>query len=93
MPKVTSKQLREVMADRLDLKTDQEVKAAVSFFNACVDFIMARSKNPEQVLNNSENVITMISGCLTLFKDIAEKPAEMTKQYDKFLAKHNSVVN
>lgn len=85
---VTTQQLREVIAGRLDLKTDQEVTAAVNFFNASTDFVMARSLDHQTTLQYSDKLIMVISGCLALLKDIADKPEQVMEQYEKFSKNH-----
>lgn len=85
----TPQQLREVIATRLGLKTDQEVTSAVNFFNASTDFVMARSKDQNEMLQYSNDLIMIISGCLSLFRDIADSPSDTMSKYKSFSEKHS----
>lgn len=88
LPEASPQQLREVLVSRLGLKTDQEVTAAISFFNASTDFVMARSLDHQKMLTYSDKLIMVISGCLTLFKDMADNPEKVSEQYDTFSKNH-----
>lgn len=88
LPEASTQQLKEVIATRLGLKTDQEISTAVTFFNSSVDFVMARSNNSDEVLKHSDRLIMVISGCLSLFRDIADTPDKVMEQYKKFSENH-----
>lgn len=81
---ITTNQLKEVIADKLDLRTDSEAKAAVTFFNSCVDFMSARGITSEEMMKNSNNIITIVTGCLALLRDISDNPDSVMKRYEEF---------
>lgn len=88
LPEASPQQLRDVLVSRLGLKTDQEVTAAVNFFNAATDLVMARSSDHQLMLKYSDKLIMIVSGCLTLLKEIADNPEKVSEQYETFSKNH-----